>query len=255
MIDDSPERVKIVLQKFMRLYCIGHEIKAIEKEQPSWSDERQALLDILIETGSEDWHAKVESEFLPFLKQMREGKIEFYQDWKLATAFLFGLCVQFTRTKQAREAALRVMGNDVQGRKTLHIMSVLSSLIAIRLSYNLLLERKSFKVEIVENESETPFITTDQPVINMRGDVKADGVPPDDFELFYPLSPMRAMVFLKKETSIQLRIGAIAADSYNVMAAQHSHEQIFSNSWEYLESFSKVIGGVGRGNRLRSLQE
>ena len=252
MIDDSPEHLKVILQKFMRMYCIGHEIKAIEKKQASWSDEREALLNIFIETGSEDWHAKVEEGFLPFLEQMREGKIDFYQDWKLATMFLFGLCAQFTRTKQAREAALRVMGEEVKGRRTVNMMSVLASLVAIRLSYGLLLERKSFKVEIVENESETPFITTDQPVFNMCGDMKAVGVPPNDLEFFYPLSPKRAMVFLKNETIVPLTIGAIAANSYNVVAAQHSHEQIFSDSQEYLESFSKVIGGIGSGNRLRS---
>jgi hypothetical protein len=252
MIDDAPEHLKIILQKFMKMYCIGHQIKAIEKKRASWSSEREALLDTFIETGSEDWHTKVEEGFLPFLNQMREGKIDFYQDWKLATMFLFGLCAQFTRTKQSREAALRVMGDEVKGRRTVNMMSVLASLVAIRLSYGLLLERKSFKVEIVENESNTPFITTDQPVINMRGDMKAVGVPPDEFELFYPVSPKRAMAFLKKETTVPLTISAIAADAYNVMAAQHSHEQIFCNSQEYLETFSKVIGGVGSGNRLCS---
>lgn len=252
MIDDAPEHLKIILQKFMQMYCIGHEIKKREKTQPAWNDEREALLDSFIETGSEDWHTKIEEGFLPFLNQMREGRTDFYQDWKLATIFLFGLCAQFTRTKQSREAALRVMGEEVKGRRTVNMMSVLASLVAIRLSYGLLLERKSFKVEIVENESKTPFITTDQPVINMRGDMKAEGVPPDDFELFYPLSPKRAMIFLKKETAVPLTIGAIATDSYNVMAAQHSHEQVFSDSQEYLQSLSKVIRGVGSGNRLRS---
>ncbi len=43
MIDDSPERVKVVLQKFMQMYCIGHEIKKREKRQPSWNDERRAI--------------------------------------------------------------------------------------------------------------------------------------------------------------------------------------------------------------------
>jgi hypothetical protein len=70
MIDDAPEHLKIILQKFMQMYCIGHEIKKRERTQPAWNDEREALLDSFIETGSEDWHAKVEEGFLPFLNQM-----------------------------------------------------------------------------------------------------------------------------------------------------------------------------------------
>jgi hypothetical protein len=251
MIEEAPEPLKGVLQKFMGLYCFGQRIKENSKS-PAWNPEHEQLIDVLIETGAEDWLSGVEEMFLPFLEQLRDGKAEFYKDYKSAGALLLGLCVQFTRTKQARETSLRVMGQEIRGRNTHHMMSALAFLVAIRLSYNLFSDRESFKVGIIENESDAPFITTDQPVINMHGDVKADGVPPDEFELFYPLSPKRAMVFLKKETSVQLEIGAIAANSYNVTMAQHSHEQIFSNSKEYLESFAKIIGGTGSGNRLRS---
>jgi hypothetical protein len=250
MIEGAPDPLKDILNSFMRTYCLGQTIKS--QKSPAWKGEHEQLIDEMIEQGAEDWHAYVESAFLPFLEKMLEGNTDFYDDYKLTTPFIFGLCAQFTRTKQVRETSLRVMGQDIKGRNTLHIMSAMAFLISIRLSHNLFVDRKSFKVEIVENESDTPFITTDQPVINVHGDVKADGVPPDDFELFYPLSPKRAMVFLKKETSIPLRIGAIAVNAYNVTMAQHSHEQIFSHSTEYLESFAKVIGGVGSGNRLRS---
>jgi len=59
------------------------------------------------------------------------------------------------------------------------------------------------------------------------------------------------MVFLEKNTSVPLEVGGISVNNYNVIMAQHSHEQIVSDSREYLESFTKIIGGVGRGNRLR----
>jgi hypothetical protein len=156
------------------------------------------------------------------------------------------------RTKQVREASLRVMGPEVAGRSTLHMMSVVAHLIAIRLSHNLFCERNSYKIEVMENVSDTPFIATDQPVINLHGNANPASPPPERLEFFYPLSPKRAMVFLEKNTSAQLRLGGIAVNSYNVRMAQHSHEQIFSNSQEYLESFAKIIGGVGSGNRLRS---
>lgn len=251
MIEDASKPIKDVLQTFMRIYSLGHMIKESPKT-PHWNNEDEQRLNLLIETGAEDWHAQIENEFLPLLSQMRDGSTDFYRDYKLAGAFIFGLCVQFTRTKQVLETSLRVMGQNIEGRNTLHMMSVLTFLIAIRLSHHLFIDRDSFKVEIIENSSDTPFITTDQPVINMHGDVKSNGVPPERFELFYPVSPTRAMVFLEKNTPVELEISSLRANHYNVLMADHSHEQIFSHSKGYLESFSKIIGGVGSGNRLRS---
>jgi hypothetical protein len=250
-VEGTPEPIKDVLQKFLDVYCLGHKVKGSLKPSARTREQEEAL-DVLIETGAENWLAAIEDAFLPFLEQMREGKTEFYNDPRSAGVFIFGLCVQFTRTKQVREAALRVTGSEIAGRKTLHLVSAVAPLMAIRLSYSLFSDRKSFKVEVIENESDTPFITTDQPVINLCGNPSPKLKPPEQLEFFYPLSPERAMVFLEKNTSMQLSVGGIAVDSHNVTLAQHSHEQIFSNSRDYLEVFRKIIAGVGSGNRLRT---
>ena len=262
-VDGTPEPLKQILHRFLDLYCLAHEAKenlkayalTVQPEQESelvMLTEREQRLHSLIENGAEDWLAGIEDDFLPFLLQMREGRTSFYENFKSAGPFILGLCVQSARTKQLQEAALRVMGPEIEGRNTRHMMSIVAHLMAIRLSSNLFRDRTSFKVEIIENESDAPFVTTDQPVINLHGDADPASAPPDRLEFFYPVSPKRAMVFLEKNTSIPLRAGELSVNSYNVRMAQHSHEQIFSDSQEYLESFSKIIGGVGSGNRLRS---
>lgn len=155
-VKGMPESLRDVLQRFLNLYRLGHKVK--ECLNPSaWTSELEQELDVLIEKGAEDWLAGVEDAFLPFLEQMREGKTEFYHDYKAAMVFIFGLCVQSARTKQVREACLRVMGSEIAGRNTLHMMSVVAHLMAIRLSHNLFCDRKSFKVEVIENESDTPI--------------------------------------------------------------------------------------------------
>lgn len=250
-VEGTPEPLKEVLQKFLDAYCLPNKVKQTLRPSARTRVYEQAL-DVLIENGAEEWLAAVEDSFVPFLQQMREGRSDFYNDFKSAGVFIFGLCMQSVRTKHVREAALRVMGREVRGRRTLHMVSAMAPMVAMRVSDNLLRDRQSFKVEIVENESETPFITTDQPVINLHGGPDPEARPPERLEFFYPISPRRAMVFLEKDTSIRLRIGEIAVNNYNVIMAQHSHEQIFSNSREYLDSLAKIIGGLGSGNRLRS---
>lgn len=251
MIEGTPEPLNEMLQTFLRIYCRGHEIK--KNPRPTeWTTEQEDALEVLIENGAENWLAVVEDEFLPFLEQMREGKTAFYDSFKTAGVFILGLCVQFARTKQVRETCLRVMGPEVEGRSTLHMMSAVAHLMAIRISDSLFRDRGSLKVEIIENDSDTPFITTDQPVINLHGDANPESEAPKRLEFFYPLSPRRAMVLLEKNTSMSLRLGDISVSNYNVIMAARSHEQIFSDSKEYLESFAKIIGDVGSGNRLRS---
>jgi hypothetical protein len=271
-VDGTPDYLRRLLQQTLDLYCFGHRAKEYIKSSPSveglqnsngLSDEERKLrveakneaekiIDSLIELGAEDWIAGIEDDFLAFLEQLRGGKTAFYDVAATAMPFIFGLCVQFSRTKQVREAALRAMGPEIQGRRTLHMMSAMQHLMAIRISHSLNADRKSFKVEVIENESDTPFIATDQPLINLHGDADPTSPAPERLEFFYPLSPKRAMVFLEKDTFIPLRLSGIAVNNYNVIMAQHSHEQIFSNSKEFLESFAKIIGGIGSGNRLRS---
>ena len=252
-VEGTPERLKELLYRLLDLYCFGHKIKnSLAASAVPNSDAVVRELDAFIERGAEDWLAGVETDFVPFLERLREGNTAFYDDPKEAMVFIFGLCVQFSRTKQVREAALSVIGQEVDGRSVLHMMSVMAHLIAIRASHSLFCDRKSFKVAVIENESDTPFITTDQPVINLHGNANPASAPPERLEFLYPVSPIRAMLFLEKGTSIQLKIGGISVNNYNVLMAQHSHEQILANSKEYLESFSKVIAGVGSGNRLRS---
>jgi hypothetical protein len=60
------------------------------------------------------------------------------------------------------------------------------------------------------------------------------------------------MVMHKHETGIPAQVGSVAANGYNVMMAKNSHEQLFSNSEEYLLAFKNVVGGSGRGQRLKS---
>jgi hypothetical protein len=93
---------------------------------------------------------------------------------------------------------------------------------------------------VVDNSTDTPFITADQPIINLHA--KATGKIPDKLEFFYPLSPKKAMLLV--ETSNQRHIepspSPFAVNNYNVLMLRNAYEQVFSNSAEYLETIKKL---------------
>jgi len=93
---------------------------------------------------------------------------------------------------------------------------------------------------LLDNDTDTPFITADQPIINLEA--THTGKPPDRLEFFYPLSPRRAMLLLELLTrQNDFPISAVSVNHYNMMMVQNSYEQVFSNSEEYLSSIRNVV--------------
>ena len=97
--------------------------------------------------------------------------------------------------------------------------------------------RETFKVVLVENTTDVPFITTDQPIINVHG---RNGEMPEKLEFFYPLSPTKAMLLLEQSNGDHSdgSISALAVNRYNVLMLENSNEQVFSDSLDYLQSLS-----------------
>jgi hypothetical protein len=168
------------------------------------------------------------------------GSVDFYSDSEQAASFLHGICVQYTRTKQTIEAAIDVIGSEFNGCDVRRLMGALSPLMAMAVGQSLFIDRGKFKLVLIDNASDTPFITADQPVVNLQAGYTRK--PPEKFELFYPLSPKKAMLLL--ETSSQrgeFPLSGVSVNSYNMMMAKNSYEQIFSNSEEYLNSIKGAI--------------
>jgi hypothetical protein len=98
----------------------------------------------------------------------------------------------------------------------------------------------------LENASGVPFITGDQPIINLHANLQT-GVAPTKCEFFYPLSPQRAMLMLEKPTG--LPSGKVAAslqqvEGYNDLIVKNSEGQIFAESKQSLQRFLTSTSAV-----------
>jgi len=66
----------------------------------------------------------------------------------------------------------------------------------------------------------------------------ADWNAPQKMELYYPLSPTKAMLYLEKSTPVAGIMRSISIDEahrYNSMMLDHSGFRVFSDSEEYLK--------------------
>jgi hypothetical protein len=154
----------------------------------------------------EDYHGAIEENLLRFLKAMLDGDIGFYSNDKDVAEFFYAIAVQYTRTKQMRESALLNFGEQtIRGVDTRRVWPVISELIAMELGLNLYTRKDWYRLVLVENDSDTPFITGDQPVINIHGEQEVGKVP-DKAKFFYPLSPARAMLLVEPETLVPAQV-------------------------------------------------
>jgi hypothetical protein len=96
---------------------------------------------------------------------------------------------------------------------------------------------------VLDNNTQVPFITSDQPIINMLAEPR-DFNSPLRMELYYPLSPTQALLYLKKSTptvGLSESVSIDDAHRYNFMMLDHSGLRVFSNSEEYLKFLKQCV--------------
>jgi hypothetical protein len=247
VIESSPEPSKAHLRRFLTFYSLAPKIK---RHFAGGADSGfMSVLDELTANFAKDYHEKIENSLLVFLKSMLAGSIEFYADCEQAAKFLYALSVQYTRTKQVREAALSQIGTTFNGCDTRRVWRALSHIMAMKLGESLYVDRQRFSLVLIDNHTGTPFVTADQPIINLHATFTRK--PPDRLEFFYPLSPKKAMLLVESSGKTNDQpISAVSVNSYNVQMIQNCHEQVFSNSQEYLSSIKHLVYGNAGDRRI-----
>jgi hypothetical protein len=251
-IDGLPELGRKGHKRFLKMYVLPTRLKnRLEQhvmESGKEMDEAQLaearhLLDVAISNFNENYHASIERRFWPYLELIKKCDFSFCEDPTKATEFFHGISVQYMRTKAVKRRALHKINalfDDME-----RVWDVLSHILAVEMGRSFFVDRRNFKILVLDNDTRVPFITSDQPIINMLSDPR-DFNAPERVELYYPLSPTQAMLYLEKSTptaGISRNVSIDGAHRYNRMMLDHSGLRVFSNSEEYL-TFLKECADV-----------
>jgi hypothetical protein len=234
-IDGLPEIGRDVHRQFLEMYTLPTRLKRHLEEKGIQNLEVMKQLDVVISNLNENYHAAIENGFWPYLEAIKNGDLSFYEDPKKASEFLYGLHVQYLRTKAVKERACQkesVLFDDME-----RVWDVLSHILAVEAGGSFFVNRNKFRILVLDNHTEVPFITSDQPIINMLSPGGSWEVP-EKMELYYPLSPTQAMLYLETATPIggfSTSVSIDEAHRYNMMMLDHRAFRVFSNSEEYLE--------------------
>ena len=122
-------------------------------------------------------------------------------------------------------------------------------MLAVNIGGSLLRDRHLFRIILLKNETQLPFITGDQPVININDDRDPRGIP-SEIEFYYPLSPKSAMWFVLTSKAPKPRTLDLTEEevrSYNARIANNHHEQLYANEEKALiewVGFQQPVGNA-----------
>jgi hypothetical protein len=245
-IADSPEGLREAHEQLLLSFSLPHFTKRKLEASGHATPELLGQVDTMIREMNENLHTSIEDEFKPSLEAMLNGDLSFYADGPKAAVFCRGLAAQYLRTDLIKNAR-RVL-RESEFKLFERIANVLVHIYSINLGRSLYIGRDRYKIVLLENASAVPFVTADQPVINIAAS-PAETTPPEKFELYYPLSPAKAMLLVEPSSANfprDLSVGEISVNVYNAHMTAHSYQQIYGSTRQVLEplrtNFSAIRG-------------
>jgi len=194
----------------------------------------------------ESYHSQIESTAINYINLLRSKDSAFLNDTDSRNVFYFYLANQYTRTKRMRDATLESIANgndkppcyalskeDAANLHYFHI-SFTSNSIGFALSC------KGYYAKFLQNDSDAPFITSDQPIINIYADYK-NSATPNKLALYYPLTPNLAVLFHNEgqpeHNGEFFVLNAEQVEAYNQMIISASLQQIYGNNAASLKRY------------------
>lgn len=222
------------IKSFQMTFDIRKRLSGVEID-PMIRIELDAKLGEVEKTMGETFHGATERRAILILDSLRQGNVGFYADETASMTFIDYISHQYFRTAKRRNAMLRIpnpLPHDIN-----RTWPVEAFIYATNLASSFVRQRREYRIVLLRNKSDVPFITGDQPVINLLGtDV-------EEVDLYYPLQPDLAMIFTADRTRFSgdtADVGSISVESYNHRIYALSDSQIYGNDPSYLVSLARL---------------
>lgn len=222
------------IESFQMTFNIRKRLSGYEID-PKIRTELESKLREVEKTMGETFHGATEDRAISILDALRKGNLSFYADEAGSFTFIDYISHQYFRTAKLRNAMLAIPN------RLPHDMSrtwpVEAFIYATNLASSFVRQRHEYRIVLLRNKSDVPFITGDQPVINLLS------VDVEEVDLYYPLKPDLAMIFTADRTRYSgdtADVGPISVEGYNYRIYAKSDSQIYGNDPAYLASLASL---------------
>lgn len=212
--------------------------------------EIELSLQVMRSNALENLHAAHEKSARPVLDALSDEKFDVLQDNRQMNEFMTFFGLQITRTKAFRERMIqrqpRRNAAEIEFADTSeHAWWFLSYIYGVNIGFSLSASSCIDKHALLINNTNVPFITSDQPIVNVHSCVSdAECVPPEYSDLYYPISPRVAYIVCDSNRFKQGRneIDEKTAIELNSKLASSAMVHIIGDTREALIPFQVHIG-------------
>lgn len=205
-------------------------------------------IDRLINDTDENFHDRIEGGVAQeCLRRLVSGSGDFWNEMPKKLAFVHFISLQFFRTKKMLDAVRETAPqfDDLEKSKELKLdmvrmWRVNRLMLALNVTHSLCRDPK-YRLVVLENLSDVPFIAGDNVAVNTYAVDGVVGVP-ELFEFYYPVSPgYAALVTNKNYGGDRVKVSSAKAHEYNLMMMKFAQEMVFSNKKELLVEYSELF--------------
>lgn len=175
-----------------------------------------------------------EKELNPLLEENDKKREEYLREPDNRYVFYEFLAVQMMRTWKAKECIMDSKGSTIQQFPNTKLRETSEAIFPLMMMINsdiLACALYEHNIELIENMTNIEFITCDFPIINLCANYK-DKENVKDFEIFYPISPVLAIVCKKslKINRIKKEKDISNIDRLNSMVITAATKQVYAKS-------------------------
>lgn len=235
MQGEAKEYAEQIIVMFNALIEFRDSIRSVRINSQQLKD----TLGVLLTNFEENYHDGLERSSSIYLKNLANKQKSFYKNPEDNDQFNLFLTTQYVRTKKIQETLVKQAEKDASDRGHLkRTISVYRFITAhtFAMGLNHYIDKCSCKLLI--NNTEIPFITGDQPVINTRAETKDQTTGyAKQIELYYPITPEIAVLidpYYGTNLHRDVQVSKEEAKHYNDLIFDASHEAIFAKEQEHL---------------------
>jgi hypothetical protein len=233
----SPSVLKGLNLDFLKMFTIHYKLRQSlnQKEVQNQQQIEEEINKIEINM-MEDAHSKFESmgDKITSCRELDDLNFLNNEDDFFETNMF--LCFQYFRTRSIKQNVLKSFGShEVQQAEK--YWNIISFVMATVLARNLSLDKK-IRFLLFENQTGTPFITSDQPIFNILNDKVNEKGEVIELEFYYPLSPYRALSVHFNHQSEKIDRAIINEQTvnwFNNKVVENSEYFVFANNQSQLD--------------------
>jgi Protein of unknown function (DUF4238) len=249
------ERTNQKLRELNETFIAGFEallrVHKVAKAHPKTSLRLRDALDAYLIEHEEQQYSRMETRAVVHLSALQAGGISFFDDDDQAVSFCHFLAHQYFRTKAIRDRIRETFDSAEHKNRFDRTWPIFRNVFATNVGYAIFSNRKRMKLQVVQSPPTVNFITADQPAVNTYGAFVAPDTPLEELELYYPVSPTRALIVSGHSVYQDVhgaQLQPFRALYLNQIMEHIAYEQLFASS----EGDLRHIAGEFAGMRVGS---